>query len=478
MESKLTTLDGDEVKLSVIIDAAEFDKEVGAALKRMSKNIRLPGFRPGKIPRKVLEARLGPSAGRQDALEHSLPNFYGQAVVENEVDFIGPPKIEITGGLEKGDITFDAVVPIRPRPSISGHDAIKIEVPSPEISEEELQTQLDNMRKQLSTLEPADRPAAVDDLVSIDIDGTLNGEPVPGLSASDYLYEVGSAAVVPELDEYLCGASSGDHLEFEATHPNEDDPLFLVVEVGQVQARILPDVDDEFAKQVSDFSTSDELRSDLKDRMGQSKRQQIGSLARDLIAKAVGELIEIDIPDDLIESEIERRISDLEMRIRSQGLELEKYLEITGGEIETLRDEFRPMAEVAARIDLGLRAVAYVEYLDEDEESFEKYLLLMGQQMGMGTEELRLALKNSGRALDVRADVSKDAALNWLMERSEILDEDGNSVDPTILEPIEPDIPDLSSKVGENIDEDDESDLTEDGLVTEDNNDQKNDQGE
>ena len=102
----------------------------------------------------------------------------------------------------------------------------------------------------------------------------------------------------------------------------------------------------------------------------------------------------------------------------------------------------------------------------------------MGQQMGMGTEELRLALKNSGRALDVRADVSKDAALNWLMERSEILDEDGNSVDPTILEPIEPDIPDLSSKVGENIDEDDESDLTEDGLVTEDNNDQKNDQGE
>ena len=476
VDSKITTQDDDKIKLSVVIENEEFDREVGEALKRISKNIKLPGFRPGKIPRKVIEARLGPAAGRQDALEYSLPTYYGRALIENEVDAIGPPEIEITSDISHGSVTFDATVPIRPKPSISGHGSLEVEVPSPEVTEEEFQNQLDSMRKHLATLEEAEKPAEEGDLVTIDIEGTQDGEPVPGLSATEYLYEVGSGTVLPEVDEYLIGSSEGDHLEFDAKHPTEEESSFSIdIKVGQVQIRILPEVDNDFASQVSEFETADELMADLRDRMNETKCEQVGMLARDLIAKAIGDLIEIELPEELIESEIDRRIRDLEMRLNSQGLELDKYLEATGGEIEAIREDFRETAEVSARIDLGLRAVAHVEYLDEEEEAFENYLEKMATQMQMKAEELHDALKQSGRLIDVRADIAKEAALQWIFDRVKLLDEDGNQVDSAILEIKEPDIPDMTPKISENDDvsADDlsEDDLMDDQIVDQENND-------
>tara|TARA_B100000131_G_scaffold70159_1_gene66430 strand:- start:2756 stop:4198 length:1443 start_codon:yes stop_codon:yes gene_type:complete len=478
VDSKITNQDEDKIKLSVVIDDDEFDREVDDALKRLSKNIKLPGFRPGKIPRKVLEARLGPTAGRQDALEHSLPTYYGRALIDNEVDAIGPPEIEITSDITNGAVTFEATVPIRPKPSITGHSALEIEIPSPIVTEEEFQAQLDSMRKHLAELEEVEKPAEDGDLLTIDIEGTKDGEPVPGLSATDYLYEVGSGTILSEVDEYLTGSSKGDEIEFEAKHPTEEGPISISIKVGQLQVRILPEVDNEFASQVSEFETADELLKDLRHRMDETKSQQVGMLARDLTAKAIGDLIQIELPEGLIENEIDRRIRDLEMRLNSQGLELEKYLEATGGEIEAIREDFRETAEISARIDLGLRAVAHVEYLDEEEDNFEKYLENMAIQMQMKPEELHDALKTSGRLMDVRADIAKEAALQWVFDRVNLLDEDGNTVDSGILEIKQPDIPDIAQKISENndVEADDlsDDDLVSEQIIDEDNNDGEN----
>ena len=478
VDSKITNQDEDKIKLSVVIDDDEFDREVDDALKRLSKNIKLPGFRPGKIPRKVLEARLGPTAGRQDALEHSLPTYYGRALIDNEVDAIGPPEIEITSDITHGAVTFEATVPIRPKPSITGHSALEIEIPSPIVTEEEFQAQLDSMRKHLAELEEAEKPAEDGDLLTIDIEGTKDGEPVPGLSATDYLYEVGSGTILSEVDEYLTGSSKGDEIEFEAKHPTEEGPISISIKVGQLQVRILPEVDNEFASQVSEFETADELLKDLRHRMDETKSQQVGMLARDLTAKAIGDLIQIELPEGLIENEIDRRIRDLEMRLNSQGLELEKYLEATGGEIEAIREDFRETAEISARIDLGLRAVAHVEYLDEEEDNFEKYLENMAIQMQMKPEELHDARKTSGRLMDVRADIAKEAALQWVFDRVNLLDEDGNAVDSGILEIKQPDIPDIAQKISENndVEADDlsDDDLVSEQIIDEDNNDGEN----
>lgn len=441
VDSTLETLDGDRVKLTVAVDADEFEVAVDAAFRRIGHGLRFPGFRPGKAPRRVIEARIGLETGRQDALEHALPDYYGRALIHHEVDAIGRPEIKITGGVDTGRVSFDAVVPVRPRLSISDHRNLRLEVMSPEPSEDEVKAQVDALRSQLATLEKVERPATRGDLLTIDVEGTRHGEPVPGLTATEYLYEVGSGAVVPDFDDYLDGSSVGDYLEFDADHPDGDGQVSFSVSVKAVQVRLLPELDDEFAAEVSEFSTAKELVQDLHDRIGHAKRQQVGMLARDAAARAVADLVDVEVPEDLVESEIDDRIRDLDVRLQSQGLGLERYLEATGREVDEIREEFREAAQVAARVDLGLRAVAYVEYLDENEELLDSYLEAMAVQTQLDVEEVRVRLRDSGRLLDVRADVSKRAALEWLLESAEIVDEDGNSVDRALLEVHEPVIP-------------------------------------
>lgn len=440
METTLEHLDGDRVRLTVAVAEDEFDEAVDAAFRKIAREVRLPGFRPGKAPRKILEARLGKSTGRQEALHDALPDYYSRALVEHEVDAIASPKIEITGGQETGSLTFDAVVPVRPRATVAGHGSLRIEIPAPEATDEDVKQQLDALRHQHATLEAVERPAGDGDQVTIDIDGRLDDEPVEGLTTNDYLYEVGAGAVVPEIDENLRGASAGDVLEFEAAHPEEDGTLAFRIVVSKVQARVLPELNDDFAAQASEFDTFVELEVDIRERITGLRRSQAGMMARERSAQAVADLVDMDIPPALVEVEIDKRINDMAIRMRSQGFDLSTYLEATGSDLESVRDELREGAEVSARVDLGLRAVAEAEGLEADGEPLEKYLMLLAAQAGGEVEDLRTALTDSGRMLEIRADLRKQAALDWVFDRVEIVDEEGNPVDRSLLESPEPEI--------------------------------------
>ena len=438
MDSTLERLDGDRVRLTVAVDETEFEVAVEAAFRRIAKEVRLPGFRPGKAPRKLLEARIGVAAGRQEAIQQSLPDYYGRALVENDIDAIDSPEIEITGGQEEGNFTFDAVVPVRPRATIAGHGSLRVEIPSPEAADEDVDAQLEALRGQHSTLEAVDRPAGDGDQVTIDIDGTFEGEPVEGLTTTDYLYEVGAGAVVPEIDENLRGASVGDVLEFDADHPEEDGTLVFRIEVSEVQARVLPELDDDFAQASSEFDTIDELSADIRERLSVMRRGQTPMLARDRVAQAIADLVDMEIPPALVEAEVDSRINDMAMRMRSQGIDFSVYMEAMGRDVESLRDELREGAELASRVDLGLRAVADAEGLGDVDEPLEEYLGSLATQTGGDVDGIREALSRSGRMLEVRADLRKQAALEWVFERAEVVDEQGDPVDPTLLEPPEP----------------------------------------
>src|SRR5690606_34971012 len=206
--------------------------------------------------------------GREEALRESLPTYYTRAVIEHDVDVIAPPEIDITDGRESGPVAFEAIVEARPTITISGYEHLRVEVPSPYADDEQVQEQLDRLRNQSAELQPVDRPAADGDNVSIDIEGSLDGEPLPGLTAQDYLYAVGAGAVVPGLDEHLRGASAGDTLQFDAEHPDPDEErtLHFSITVKEVKEKVLPEVDDEFAQQASEFSTAAELRADIEKR--------------------------------------------------------------------------------------------------------------------------------------------------------------------------------------------------------------------
>lgn len=468
METTLENLDGDRVKLTVAVDETEFDVAVDAAFKRIAKEVRIPGFRPGKAPRKLLEARLGVGAGRQEAMQHALPDYYGRALVENEVDAIDQPEIEITGGAEEGPLTFDAVVPVRPRATVAGHGSLRVEIEGPEARDEDVQQQVDALRRQHGTLEDADRPAADGDQVTIDIEGSVDGEAVDGLTTSDYLYEVGAGAVVPEIDENLRGASAGDTLEFDAPHPEEEDSsLSFTIEVKAVQERVLPEADDAFAAEASEFETLADLEADLRERITTMRRRQAGMMARDRVAQAVADLVDVELPDALVEAEIDNRINEMAMRMGSQGIDFAGYMEAMGQDLGTMREEMREGAEVAARVDLGLRAVADAEGLEGDGEPLDEYLGMLAEQTGREADEIREALVSSGRMLELRADLRKQAALDWVLERAEIVDEDGNEVDRALLEPPEePEpiaIPDLEDAVDETVGSADDEDAVDGG---------------
>ena len=264
--------------------------------------------------------------------------------------------------------------------------------------------------------------------------------------------------MVPEIDENLRGASAGDVLEFDADHPEEEGTISFRIEVSEVQARVLPESDDAFAAVASEFDTIDELSADIRERISGMRRGQAPMLARDRVAQAVADLVDMQVPPSLVEAEVDDRINEMAMRMRSQGIDFAVYLEAMGRDMESLRGELREGAEVAARVDLGLRAVADAEGLDDVGEPLEEYLGMLASQTGGDVDGLREALARSGRMLEVRADLRKQAALDWVFERAEVVDEDGAPVDRALLEPPEPEIvlpvdeeaiPNADDRVGE-----------------------------
>lgn len=237
-----------KVKLTVQVEEVELEPAIAAAWKEIAKEVKIPGFRPGKAPRALMEKQIGSGYARAEALNRAIPEFYGEAIIENDVDVIAQPELDITDGEESGDVTFTAVVGVRPSINIAGYGSLRVEVPSPEVATEDIDAQIDRIRSQYGELEVVERAAASDDFVTVDISGTQDGEEVDGLTADDYLYRVGSGMIASELDENLLGASAGDVVEFTAEHPDpeQDDVDFRVV-VKEVKERVLPELTDEWS---------------------------------------------------------------------------------------------------------------------------------------------------------------------------------------------------------------------------------------
>jgi trigger factor len=441
VKSSVAALEGNKVKFTVEVEEAEFDKDLDAAFKSLAREVRLPGFRPGKAPRKVLEARIGSEYARSEAFRNGLPNYYVEAVKEHEVDVIDSPDIEIIEGEVSGPVTFEAIVQVRPSVTIEGYADLKVEIPSPIVSEDDLSAAIERLLGQFGELVDVDRPAIEGDRVTIDISATHEGEPVPGLTASDYIYEVGMGAVVEELDANLIGASAGDEISFSAEHPDEDEeePLEFSISVKAVQATVLPEPNDEFAKANTEFDTADELRSDYRRRLTETKVNQANTARRNAVAEAVAELVaDEDVPDALVELEVENRAQDLAMRLQAQGLNIEQYLQFSGRDQADLVAELRGTAAVSAKMDLALRAVAAAEGLATTDAELDAELARIAEQVKRSVDDVRAQLTEGGQIPAIRSDIEKSKALDWLVDRAILVDADGSVIsveDLTLPEP-------------------------------------------
>ena len=436
MKSTVEALEGNKVKLSVEVDEAELDKAIESAFKRIAHEVRIPGFRPGKAPRRLLEARLGSDVARQEALREAMPEWYAAAVEEHDVDVIAAPEIDITSGQEEGPVAFDAVVEVRPKITVAGYDSLRVPVPSPVVAESDVDAQIERLRGQYGELRTVERAAQDGDHVSIDVAGSIAGEPVDGLTADDYLYEVGSGAITPEVDDHLRGAKVGDILVFDAAHPDpeEEDAISFRILVKEVKEKVLPEVDDAWASEASEFDTVEELRDDFRTRIGAVKRVQAQLALRQGVIEALTALVTDDVPEALVNQEVGRRISDLEHRLQHQGASVEQYLAATGKDAQELVEELREQATAAVKADLALRAVIEAEQIEADDAAVDAEIERIAEQVGEKPEKLRKQLERGGQVQAVRSDVTRGKALEWLADRAVVVDEDGNEIDRALLE--------------------------------------------
>jgi len=447
-------LEGNKVKLSIEVEEQEFEKAVDAAFKKIAREVRVPGFRPGKAPRRLLESRMGATAGRAQALNDALPDYYLEAVRTHEVDVIAAPEFEVTSGEEDGPVLFDAVVEVRPVVEVEGYRAVSVTIDAPVADDEEIDAQVERVRNQYADLEVVERSVADGDFVTIDVEGSQEGEVLDGLVAEAYLYEVGSSAIVPELDEQLAGASAGDTLSFDADHPNNtedtpEEPLHFEVTVTEVKAKVLPDLDDAFAREASEFDTLVAWRDDLVKRLVNVKRSKAQVDLRERIGEALAALVTDDVPEPLIGAEMQERIQDMAMRLQAQGLTLEQWLQFSGTDQESFVSDLRDTAATAVRVDLALRAVAVAEAIEADEEDLEAEYAAVAERVQTEADEVRQRIEDNGQLSAVRADIAKRKALEWLVETVAIVDQDGNAIDRSELDIVIEDDPEDDEAEGE-----------------------------
>ena len=439
MKAVVEPLEGNKVKLSIEVEEDEFEKAIDAAFRKIAREVRVPGFRPGKAPRRILEARFGKEAGRAEALRDSLPGYYSQALRDHDVDAIAPPEIDITAGEESGSVAFDAVVEVRPQLKLAGYQGLRVEIPSPAVTDEEIDAQVDRLRSNFGELKSVDRPARDGDHLTIDLKGSRDGEEVTGLTTDDFLYELGSGTVLPELDDQLQGAKVGDILSFEADLPGGK--VEFKVLVKEVKEKVLPEVTDEWASEASEFDTVDELRADITKRIGLVKKVQSTIALRNATIDALVELVDVDAPTPLVDEEVQRRVHDLEHRLQAQNASVAEYLEATGQTPEQVVESMREGAAAAVKADLALRAVAEAEQIEPTDEDLDTEIARLAESYRVKPAELRRNLDRADQMPAVRSDWKKTRALEWLLERVEIVDQEGHPIDRALLEPESPEEP-------------------------------------
>jgi trigger factor len=432
MRATAEIIEGNRVKVSVEVPEEELELAEEETLKRLQREARVPGFRPGKVPRRLLMQRLGPKALRDELLRERLADYYQSAIDDTELDAISAPEIDITAGEESGPLSFDAVVEVRPKVSIAGYEGLVVTIPPLEASDEEVESDIDRLRDQFGTLQEVGRPAIDRDHLTLNVSATRDGEPVEGLSADDFVYELGSDGLVPGADEALRGAKPGDIFDLDVPDARGG-PAQVRILVKEVREKMVPAADDAWAEEASEFETIEELRSDLRTRITDLKRRRARAVLPELAVDALAELVGDDMPETLVNRDLERRMGELNAYLEARGIGFDVYCEATGKTAEDVIAELTTAAGAAVRADLALRALVATEEMEVSDEDVEAEIIAMADRQRKSPREVVRGLERSGQLPELRSEMRKAKAVTWLVEHVGVVDDQGNPVDRTAL---------------------------------------------
>lgn len=422
------------VRLSVVIDEAEFDRDIDQAFRKIGREVRLPGFRAGKVPRKVLEARIGLAAAREEALRDAVPNYLSQSVREHDIDLIATPEVEIISGAENGPVSFDALCEVRPVITLPGYTGLRVEMPSPVASDEEVDEAIDAERRRHGTLTDVDRPTAMGDHVTLSLAATRDGEPVPALNTEDWLYEVGKGWVAEGFDEQLVGAVSGAELSFTANPSGMSEPADFVVGVGNVQVLELPEVTDDWvAENFGEFDTVEAWRTSVAERIATGKLNQARNVFVDRATSALAQLTDIPAPDSMVSGDLQARLQNTVQRFQAQGISIDQWLSMTGQSADDFIAALREQSLKSVKVDLALRAVAAAEAMEVTPDDLSAEYARIAVSARQKATEVRKAYEKNDAVSDLTAQMLKNRALDFVLEHAEIVDETGAPIDNRLL---------------------------------------------
>jgi trigger factor len=428
------TLEGNKVKLYVEVEEAEFDHDIDRAFKLIAKEVNLPGFRAGKAPRKVLEARIGIGAAREQALRDAVPQYLAKAVREHQVDLIATPEVEITDGAESGPVEFDATCEVRPTITLEGYGELRVELPALEVTDDDLAAVHQTELKRTAALADAGRPAEVGDYLTMDLAATRDGEELSGLNTEDWSYELGQGWVTEDFDEQLTGASVGDEITFTSTPKGLDEPADFVVKVTAVQVSVVPELTDDWVSDnIGEFDTVDEWNASLRESQADQKLNQARQSVVPSMNAALAELVDVEVPDAMVDADLNQRVQGVVQQFQSQGIDLGQWLAATGQGPDDFIESMRGASVEAVKVDLALRAVADAESIEVEPHDFDAEYARMAMQYGQKAKDIRKAYEQNEAVPELAAQIRKSKAFDWLLHHIDFVDPDGNPIDRDTL---------------------------------------------
>ncbi|MFD5218257.1 trigger factor [Streptomyces tendae] len=433
MKSAVETLNPTRVRLTVEVPFEELKDSLDAAYKKINQQVTVKGFRKGKIPARVIDQRFGRGAVLEEAVNDALPKFYTDAVNEAELNPLGQPEVDITELKDGETLNFTAEVDIRPSIEIPDYSGIEVEVDAVEVTDEDVEKSVEQLRERFASTSPVERAAEDGDVITIDLQAKVDGEVLEDGVADGVSYTIGSGELLDGIDDAVKGLEAGGEATFtselkggSATGKEAE----VSVKVTQVAARELPELDDDFAQLASEFDTLEELQADSRKRLANMKQYDQATQAQERVLDKLLELVEVPVPEKLLEDEINTRKHNLEHhQLGQMGLDLEKYLELQGKTAEEFETETREAAVKGIKTQFVLDELVKQEKLNVSQEELTEHLMRRAASSGMSPDQFAQAVVEQGQVPLLVGEVARGKALAAVVEKATVKDTNGEIVD-------------------------------------------------
>lgn len=426
MKATWEKIDKNIVSIDVEVDADKVASALDQAFKKVSAKVNVPGFRKGKVPRGIFESRFGVESLYQDAIDILLPEAYTAAVRENEIEPVDRPEIDVTQFAKGQTFKFVAKVTVKPEVTLGEYKGLEIEAVEAAVSEEEVAAELERLQSRHAELSVVEEGAAQNgDIAVIDFDGYVDGEQFEGGFAERYSLELGSGSFIPGFEEQVVGMQLGDFKDVEVSFPESyhaehlaGKPAVFKVKLHELKRKSLPALDDEFAKDVSEFDTLEEYKQDLAAKLKERKEKESEQALEVAVVDKATAAAQVEIPEAMIDTETDYMVKDFENRLKMQGMNLELYFQFSGQSEEVLRGQMRADAEKRVRNNLVLEAIAKTEGFEATEEDLTEELEKLSKQYNRPAEELRTIFVKNGNISNLQEDILLRKTIKFLLDNS------------------------------------------------------------